>query len=106
MIEYNGHNYFFYHTGSLPGGGGYNRSVCVEEFKYNADGSFPTIAMTDTGPAAIAHLDPFQQQEAVTICFEKGVNTRARSDNRHGVYITVNDKDAYIKVASLDFAAA
>src|SRR5207249_4565956 len=89
----------------LPGGGGYNRSVCAEEFKYNADGSFPTIKMTDTGPEAIAHLDPFTQQQAATICFEKGVKAKARPDNKPGVYITVAEKDAYIKIASVDFGA-
>jgi len=103
VIEFKGHNYFFYHTGALPGGGGYNRSVSVEEFKYNADGSFPTIPMTDTGPAAIAHLDPYQQQEAATICWEKGVKTKPRAAGKPGVYVTVNDNDAYIKVASVDF---
>ena len=105
VVEYKGHCYFFYHTGALPGGGGYGRSVSVEEFKYNADGTFPTIPMTDTGPAAIAHLDPFQQQEAATICFEKGVKTKARGGERPGVYVTVNDKDAYIKFASIDFGS-
>jgi arabinoxylan arabinofuranohydrolase len=103
VVEFKGHTYFFYHNGALPGGGGYNRSVCVEEFTYNADGTFPTIAMTDTGPAAIAHLNPFQQQEAATIGFEKGVKTKARGEGKTGVYVTVNDADGYIKVASLDF---
>jgi arabinoxylan arabinofuranohydrolase len=103
VVEYKGHAYFFYHNGALPGGGGYNRSVCVEEFKYNADGTFPTIAMTDKGPTAIGHLDPYQQQEAATICWEKGVKTKAREEGKSGVYVTVNEADAYIKVASLDF---
>jgi arabinoxylan arabinofuranohydrolase len=103
--EFKGRNYFFYHNGALPAGGGYKRSVCVEEFKFNADGTFPTIPMTDTGPAAIAHLDPFQQQQAATICFSKGIKTSPRAPGKKGVFVTVRDTDAYIKVASLDFGS-
>jgi arabinoxylan arabinofuranohydrolase len=47
IIDFNGHSYFFYHNGALKSGGsvpsngdGYHRSVCLEEFTYNADGSF------------------------------------------------------------------
>jgi hypothetical protein len=105
VIEYKGHTYFFYHNGALPGGGGYNRSVSIEEFKYNPDGTFPTINMTDKGPEAIAHLDPFQEQQAATICWEHGVKTKARGGGKAGVYVTVDGKDPYIKVASLDFGA-
>lgn len=103
VIDYKGHSYFFYHNGALPGGGGYTRSVCIEEFKYNADGTFPTIHMTEKGPAAIGHLDPFTQQEAATICWEKGVKTVARPDKKAGVYVAVAGEGAYIKVASIDF---
>jgi arabinoxylan arabinofuranohydrolase len=103
--EFKGRHYFFYHNGALPGGGGYKRSVCVEEFKFNADGTIPTIPMTDTGPAAIAHLDPFQHQQAATICFSKGLKTAPRGEGKKGVFVTVRDADAYIKVASLDFGS-
>jgi len=105
VVDFKGRNYFFYHDGALPGGGGFKRSVCVEEFKFNADGTFPTIAMTDAGPTAIAHLDPFQQQQAATICFSKGVKTAARAQGVKGVYVTSKEQDAYIKVASLDFGS-
>ena len=39
MTDFKGKSYFFYHTGKL--GGGFGHSVAVEEFKYNADGTFP-----------------------------------------------------------------
>jgi arabinoxylan arabinofuranohydrolase len=61
--------------------------------------------MSDTGPAAIAHRDPFQRQEAATICFSKGVKATARAQNQKGVHVTVREKDAYIKVAGLDFGS-
>jgi beta-xylosidase len=49
VIDFNGGFFFFYHNDALPGGDSYHRSVCIEEFTYNADGTFPTINMTTTG---------------------------------------------------------
>ena len=43
VIDFKGKSYLFYHTGELPGGGSFHRSVCVTEFEYNEDGSMPTV---------------------------------------------------------------
>jgi arabinoxylan arabinofuranohydrolase len=101
LIDYKGHSYFFYHNGALPGGGGFTRSVCVEEFKYNADGTFPTINMTKDGPAPLGHLNPFVRTEAETMAWESGVKTAQNGDV--GVYVTDIHDGAYIKVCSVDF---
>ena len=45
-IHFKGKDYMFYHNGALPGGSGFRRSTCVEEFKYNPDGSIPFIPFT------------------------------------------------------------
>ena len=63
VADFKGHSYFFYHTGKLPGGGGFGRSVAVEEFKYNDDGTFPIIHHTDEGVAPIGTLNPYQRVE-------------------------------------------
>jgi len=47
VCDFKGHSYLFYHTGELPGGHLFHRSVCVAEFKYNEDGSIDTIAKCD-----------------------------------------------------------
>ncbi len=47
IADFKGHSYLFYHTGELPGGSLFHRSVCVAEFKYNDDGSIDTIAKCD-----------------------------------------------------------
>ena len=55
-IEFKGRSYMFYHNGALPGGGGFKRSACVEEFKWNEDGTIPFIPQTKEGvqpPGAI-----------------------------------------------------
>ena len=49
VCDFGGNSYFFYHNGALPGGGSYKRSVCIEKFTYNADGTIPTINGTTGG---------------------------------------------------------
>lgn len=47
ICDFKGHSYLFYHTGDLPGGSLFHRSVCVAEFTYNKDGSISTVPMCD-----------------------------------------------------------
>jgi len=54
IIDYKGNSYFFYHNAA--GGSGYHRSVCVEQFQYNPDGTIPRINMTKEGPPQIGTL--------------------------------------------------
>ena len=56
VADFKGHNYFFYHTGKLPGGGGFGRSIAVEEFDFNPDGTFPVIMPTDKGVNPVSSL--------------------------------------------------
>lgn len=49
IIEYNGEWYFIYHTGALPDGCGYRRSVCIDRLSYNEDGTMQRIIMTSEG---------------------------------------------------------
>jgi arabinoxylan arabinofuranohydrolase len=105
VVDYKGKSYFFYHNGALPGGSGYHRSVCVEEFSYNADGSIPTLKMTTTGPAAVDTLNPFQRTEAETIAFSSGLKTETCTDTGGGMNVTSISNGDYIKVKSVDFAA-
>jgi arabinoxylan arabinofuranohydrolase len=112
IIDFNGHSYFFYHNGALQKGGsvpsngdGYHRSVCLEEFTYNADGSFPTITQTTGGPKAIANLNPYVQTEAETIAWESGVQTEVTSDTGGGMDVTSIHNGDYIKVKNVDFGS-
>jgi beta-xylosidase len=49
IIDYKGKSYFFYHNGSLPTGGSYRRSICVDYMYYNPDGTIQEIVQTTTG---------------------------------------------------------
>jgi arabinoxylan arabinofuranohydrolase len=101
VIDFNGGSYFFYHNGALPGGSGYTRSVSVEKFSYNSDGTIPTISMSTNGPPMIGTLDPYTRQEAETIAFSSGLKTESCSEGGMAVsYINNND---YIKVKGVAF---
>ena len=101
VADYKGHSYFFYHTGKLPNGGGFGRSVAVEEFKYNADGSFPTIMPTDEGVKPIATFNPYQKVQAETMAFSRGVKTE--QNDEIGVYVSDIHNGDYIKLQNVKF---
>lgn len=101
-IEFNGQSYLFYHDAGLPGGGGFKRSVCIEPFSFNADGSIPLINPTKEGvikPAS--NVNPFKRVEAETIAWSQGLKTAI--DSLTGVYVTNINNGDYIKVRSVDF---
>ena len=101
VADFKGHSYFFYHTGKLPNGGGFGRSVAVEEFKYNADGSFPTIMPTDEGVKPVGEFDPYRKVEAETMAFSKGIKTE--QNDEVGVYVTDIHNGDYIKLQNVAF---
>ncbi|MBR4224593.1 MAG: glycoside hydrolase family 43 protein [Oscillospiraceae bacterium] len=47
IADFKRRSYLFYHTGELPGGSLFHRSVCVAEFTYNEDGSIDPIPKCD-----------------------------------------------------------
>lgn len=102
VADFKGNSYLFYHNGALPGGGGYKRSVCVEQFTYNADGTIPTINMTTEGVTKpIKNLNPYKRVEAETMAFEKGVDTYR--DSKTGMFVDNISNGDYIKLRCVDF---
>ena len=99
VVDFKGKSYFFYHTGKL--GGGFGRSVAVEEFKYNADGTFPIIHHTQEGVSPISTLNPYKRNEAETIAYSKGVKSEQTDET--GVYISEIHTGDYMKVREVDF---
>ncbi len=104
VIDFAGNSYLFYHNAALPGGGGFHRSVCVEEFDYNADGSIPRIDMTEAGVQQVKNLNPYDTIQAETICWESGVETDVCTEG--GLMVTSISEGDYIKVEGVDFGAA
>lgn len=55
VFDFEGKTYFIYHNGSLPGGSGYRRVICIEEMQFNEDGSIEYIQETSTGISGTAN---------------------------------------------------
>ncbi|GHH71656.1 glycoside hydrolase [Streptomyces sulfonofaciens] len=103
IIDFKGNSYFFYHNGALPGGGGFTRSVAVEKFSYNPDGTIPTINMTSTGAPQVGTLNPYTRQEAETTAWESGIETEPSSGG--GMDVGYIDNGDYLKVKGVAFGA-
>jgi hypothetical protein len=101
IVEYKGKPYFFYHNGALPGGSGYTRSIAVESFSYNSDGTIPVLTMSNSGPAQVGTLNPYTRVEAETMAFSSGVQTAVTSDG--GMQVTYIENGDYIKVKGVAF---
>ncbi len=101
VVDFKGKTYFFYHNGALPGGGGFNRSVCVEELNFNKDGSIAPIKMTDGNRKALATLNPYQLMQAETISWSEHV--KAFQNSKVGVFVKALQDGAFTSVKNVDF---
>jgi len=101
IIDYKGNTYFFYHNGALPGGGGFTRSVCVEEARFKKDGSIVQMNMTEGIKNGLQTLNPYSKVEAETIAWSEGV--KSMQNDVVGVFITAMKPDAYSVVRDVDF---
>jgi arabinoxylan arabinofuranohydrolase len=103
LIEYKGQPYLFYQTDSLPAGCDHRRSICVEPFEYNKDGTLPKIARGAGVVEPAGSIDPFQRVEAETIAWAQGVRTA--KDPAVGIHVTDIDRADYIKIRNVDFGS-
>jgi arabinoxylan arabinofuranohydrolase len=103
IVDYKGNSYFVYHNAALPNSGtkGFTRSVSIEQFSYNADGTIPLLHMTLTGPPQIGTLNPYDTIQAETICWESGVRTQVCSEG--GMNVDSIHNGDYIKVKGVNF---
>lgn len=101
IIDYKGKTYLFYHNGALPGGHGFNRSVCVDEVKFNNDGTIQPMKMTEGIRKGLETLSPYRKTEAETIAFSEGV--KASQNKEVGVFVNAMQNNSYSKVKGVDF---
>jgi arabinoxylan arabinofuranohydrolase len=104
VVDYKGKTYLFYHNGALPGGGGFHRSVCIDELKFKPDGSVEQMDMSKEGAPQIGHLNPYATVQAETICWTGGVETEKCSEG--GMNVCDIDNGDYIKIGGVDFGSA
>lgn len=102
FINFKGHDYFFYHTGWLPGGGGFGRSVSVEEFAWQKDGKFPKIVPTREGVRPIGTLNPYMKVEGETMAFSKGLHTEWNSKQQR-IWVSDIHNGDWQKMREVDF---
>ncbi|WP_163276169.1 family 43 glycosylhydrolase [Cellulomonas iranensis] len=103
VVDYRGRSYFFYHNGALPGGGGFTRSVAVEQFTYGADGSIPLMNMTTAGPPQIEPLDPYVTQQAETVAWASGVETERATEG--GLNLAFIGDGDWVRVKGVAFGS-
>jgi len=102
IIDFKGNSYFFYHDQDLSKGEGFKRSVSLEQFRYDADGTIPLMVPTKDGvKKSVANLNPFKKVEAETIAWSEGLKTASNSET--GVFVTKIESGDYLKVRSVDF---
>lgn len=106
IIDYKGRSYVFgfnYYLNSLQTNThNERRSVCVEQFTYNADGTIPTLPWwSPTGPPQIGTLDPYRRTEAETICWEAGVKIEPCTAG--GMDVCDIGDGSYLKVKGVSF---
>lgn len=115
IVDFQGRSFFFYHNQRrVPGAGGYSRTSAVEEFTWGADGTIPTIHMTDEGvKTPIKNLDPYEKVQAETKAWMEGINldksggyTIIRNVETEGktVYLTNMNAGSWTKVRSVDMS--
>lgn len=102
IVEYKGHDYFFYHTGWLPGGGGFGRSVCVEEFKWQTDGKIPEITPTKQGVSPIGTFNPYTLNQAETMAYSYGLQTDW-NNVQHRIWVSDIHNGDWQKIREVDF---
>ncbi|QDH81066.1 family 43 glycosylhydrolase [Echinicola soli] len=101
MVDFKGKTYFFYHNGALPGGGGFTRSVCIEEVKFNEDDTIGPLKMTNGISKGLSLLNPYRKNEAETMAWSEGIS--AAKNKVVGNFIKVDYSGAYSVVKGVDF---
>lgn len=101
IVHYKGKDYFFYHTGWMPGGGGFNRSIAVEEMKFAADGTILPVTATREGVKALCTMNPYINQQAETLNAAHGISVVGNEST--GVFVTDIHLGDSMRVANVDF---
>jgi hypothetical protein len=106
IIDYKGRSYVFgfnFRLNFLLTEQHYERrSVCVEEFTYNSDGTIPELPWwREEGIKPAGTLDPYQLTQAETIAWASGLKTD--KDSATGtLYVTSTHNNDHFSVRSVD----
>ncbi len=126
IAEFKGHSYAVYHDRRIAKGynglekipaddgranpnEGYHRSVSIDEFFYNEDGTIQKMKFTDEGPEQIENFDPYDVYPALTSSKQKGIRSRSnfvQGKKAEHVLLPLSSKESWIRVSGVDFGTA
>ena len=126
IAEFKGHWYVAYHDRRIANGydglekipaedgqanpnPAYHRSVSVDEFYYNDDGTMKQLTFTKEGPKQIANFDPYDWYPALTSSKQKGIRSRSNfvlGKVTEYVLLPLSTKESWIRVSGVDFGTA
>jgi hypothetical protein len=104
VVDFKGRSYLFYHTGwrnEGNGGGGFTRSIAVQDLSWNPDGSLPLMQPSRKGVAPVGTLNPYQRVAGAT--YNNAVGVTTGGDERVGVYASMSHTNDSLSVALVDF---
>ena len=126
IAEFKGHWYVAYHDRRIANGydglekipaedgranpnPAYHRSVSVDEFTYNSDGTMKELTFTKEGPKQIANFDPYDWYPALTSSKQKGIRSRSNwslGKVAEHLLLPLSTKESWIRVSGVDFGTA
>jgi len=126
IAEFKGHWYVAYHDRRIANGydglekipaedgkanpnPAYHRSVSVDEFYYNDDGTMKSLTFTKEGPKQIENFDPYDWYPALTSSKQKGIRSRSNwslGKVAEHLLLPLSTKESWIRVSGVDFGTA
>jgi arabinoxylan arabinofuranohydrolase len=81
----------------------YQRSVCIDELKYNTDGTMIKVQPTTDGLTQLKNVDPYVRNEAETMAQESGIQTESCTQGGRDVNSIENGD--WIMIKGVDFGS-
>ena len=126
IAEFKGHWYVVYHDRRIANGydglekipaedgkanpdPAYHRSVSVDEFFYNGDGTMKELTFTKEGPKQLENFDPYDWYPALTSSKQKGIRSRSNfvvGKAAETFLLPLSTKESWIRVSGVDFGTA
>ena len=78
IFDFGGKTYMMYHDGALPAGNGYRRSACLQELKFNEDGSLSM--MEESAAGLFGDITMIKTASGSCISHEHFTNSSADAD--------------------------
>ena len=86
----------------------YHRSVSIDEFFYNEDGTMQEVTFTKDGPKQIENFDPYDWYPALTSSKQKGIRSRSNwslGKVAEHLLLPLSTRESWIRVSGVDFGA-